>query len=49
MISGYQGHRLDDNSLKGVVAMFAHLVMGMFRYLDSHRSGQLLKLFPVSK
>lgn len=48
-ISGHQGHRLDDNSFKGVVAMFAHLVIGMFRYLDSHHSSQLLKLFPVSK
>ncbi|XP_020625773.1 focal adhesion kinase 1-like [Orbicella faveolata] len=45
-ISGHQGHRLDDNSFKGVAAMFAHLVIGMFRYLDSHHSSQLLKLFP---
>ena len=49
MISGHHGHRLDENSLKGVVSMFAHLVIGMFRYLDSHHSSQLLKLFPVSK
>ena len=48
MIPDHQGHRLDDNSLKGVVAMFAHLVIGMFRYLDSHRSAQSLKHFPVS-
>ena len=48
MITGHQGHDLDDNSFKGVVATFARLVLGMFRYLDSHRSGQLLKHFPVS-
>lgn len=44
MISGAEV----DNSLKSTVGMFAHLVLGMFRYLDSHRSAQLLKLFPVS-
>lgn len=49
MLTGYQGHGLDDNSFKEVAAMFAGVVIGMFRYLDSHRSAQLLKLFPVSK
>ncbi|XP_078371564.1 uncharacterized protein LOC144655214 isoform X2 [Oculina patagonica] len=48
-ITGHQGHRLDDFSLKGVVAMFSHLVFRMFRYLDSHRSSQLLELFPGNK
>ena len=46
-ITGHQGRRLDDLSGKGVIAMFAHLVISMFRYLDSHRSRQLLELFPV--
>lgn len=48
MTSGHHGHGEVDNSLKGTVGMFAHLVLGMFRYLDSHRSTPLLKLFPVS-
>lgn len=48
VISGHHGHGEVDNSLKGAVGMFAHLVLGMFRYLDSHRSTPLLELFPVS-
>lgn len=46
-ITGHQGHRLDDLSVKGVVALFSHVVLSMFRYLDSHRSDQLVNLFPV--
>ena len=48
-ITGHQGRRLDDLSGRGVVAMFARLVISMFRYLDSHRSRELLELFPVSE
>ena len=37
-VSGHQAHHLDDPSVKGMVAMFAHLVRSMYRYLNSHHS-----------
>ena len=46
-ITGHQGHRLDELSVKGVVALFSHVVLSMFRYLDSHQSGRLVNLFQV--
>ncbi|XP_022787935.1 uncharacterized protein LOC111327889 isoform X1 [Stylophora pistillata] len=48
-ITGHQGHRLDDLSGRGVVALLSHVVLSMFRYLDSHCLSQLVNLFPDRK
>ena len=45
---GPQGNQLDEClSSKAVVAMFAELVISMFRYLDFHHLKNFLDIFSV--
>ena len=47
-LTGDQEKNLDELSIEKVMVMFAQVVDKMFRYLTSHLSAELLRLFSVS-